>query len=100
MVSVIVGSRQQPAKLVLIAEVQEDALEWGKGWACVRRTSGGCDTASSPQTGQPMPTTPLTLSRTLLQKAISGSVSLLENTSFSGSSVLRVSPRITYAWDM
>lgn len=43
---------------------------------------------------------PLTLSRRLLQKAMSGSVSLPENTSLWGSSVLRVSPRITYAWDI
>lgn len=42
MVCVIARSSQQPAKLVLVAEVEEDALERGKGWACVRRTSGGC----------------------------------------------------------
>ena len=46
------------------------------------------------------PQAPLTLSRRLLQKAMSGSVSLPENTSLWGSSVLRVSPRITYAWDI
>ena len=51
---------------------------------------GGC--LPEPPPGAPGP---LTLSRRLLQKAMSGSVSLPENTSRWGSSVLRVSPRIT-----
>lgn len=101
MVCVIVGSGQQPAILVLIAEVEEDALEWGKGWACVRRTTGGCGhSIESPDLATHATTTPLTLSRRFMQKAMSGSMPLLENTSFWGSSVLRVSPRIIYAWDM
>lgn len=53
--------------------------------------------ASTPPSGMQAA---LTLSRRLLQKAMSGSVSLPENTSLWGSSVLRVSPRITYAWDI
>lgn len=92
-VCVIPRSGQETAKFMLIAEVKEDALEWGEG---VRRTP---EVAASytPALGL---TAPLTLSRRLLQKAMSGSVSLPENTSLCGSSVLRVSPRITYAWEM
>lgn len=92
-VCVIPGSGQETAKFMLIAEVKEDALEWGEG---VRRTPEVA-ASYSPALGL---TAPLTLSRRLLQKAMSGSVSLPENTSLCGSSVLRVSPRITYAWEM
>lgn len=68
-----------------------------------KETQGGCllvpqHWAPKPYTSGP--TAPLTLSRRLLQKAMSGSLSLPENTSLWGSSLLRVSPRIMYAWDM
>lgn len=85
-VCVIPGSGQEAPKFVLIAEVEKDALEWREG---VRRVTGSKGLAPPRAPG------PLTLSRRLLQKAMSGSVSLPENTSLWGSSVLRVSPRIT-----
>lgn len=67
------------------------------GVECEEEIRGGCLPAPLPAIG---PTALLTLSRHVLQKAMSGSVSLPENTSLWGSSVLRVSPWITYAWEM
>lgn len=93
-VCVVTGSGQESAKLVLIAEVEEDALEWREDVSRRHKVSAP---PSTPALG---PTALLTFSRRLLQKAMSGSVSLPENTSLWGSSVLRVSPWITYAWEM
>lgn len=92
MVGIIPGSGQEAAKFVLIAEVEEDALA-GRVGGGVRRHSW-----LLPSTLASGAQAPLTLSRRLLQKAMSGSVSLPENTSLWDSSVLRVSPRIMYAW--
>lgn len=89
-VRVIPGGGQEAAKFVLIAEVEEDALAVGRGCEEGDGEPAGCLPVTPP--GAPGP---LTLSRRLLQKAMSGSVSLPENTSRWGSSVLRVSPRIT-----
>lgn len=83
-VSVIVGRCQEAAELLLVAEVEEDALGMGAGkW-------GAGDLTGAAWPGPAW----LTLSRRLLQKAMSGSLSLLENTTFWGSSVRSVAPRI------
>lgn len=83
-VSVIVGRCQEATKLLLVAEVEEDALGMGAGkWG----------TGDPTKVAWPGPAW-LTLSRRLLQKAMSGSLSLLENTTFWGSSVRSVAPRI------
>lgn len=89
-VCVVPGGGQEAAKFVLIAKVEEDALAVGRGCEEGDGEPGSC--LPEPPPGAPGP---LTLSRRLLQKAMSGSVSLPENTSRWGSSVLRVSPQIT-----
>lgn len=89
-VRVIPGGGQEAAKFMLIAEVEEDALAVGRGCK-----EGDGEPACCPPAPPPGAPGPLTLSRRLLQKAMSGSVSLPENTSRWGSSILRVSPRIT-----